>query len=345
MIAESAYQGDKTPYALELKSQYQKSCGTLMANIPPPATWTPPPIPPTLATSTPSHAPPLHSIKETHKSPKKDELVTAPESNLPPPAMWTPPPIPPSLTTLTPSDALQDDIPDYEQNIPPKSTKKDELLAASESSTALLQPSTAPSPHDETPPATLVSSPLAASTASDAGPLDSTQEDPLMQKDNPDSSDNLPDQSSKNDFSTAESSSAPLPPSDLPPSSTVSPLLAASTTLALDSSQENMDLKGNQPDTEQESDVGASAAKPPSQLPSTSTVTPGCDSSHENINVQVDKPDSEPENDEGDDSVLPKTPKYRIGTFVIKEVDDISCTGVIHRVVFDQNTFLYSVRW
>ena len=97
-----------------------------------------------------------------------------------------------------------------------------------------------------------------------------------------------------------------------------------------------MDLKGNQPDTEQESDVGASAAKPPSQLPSTSTVTPGCDSSHENINVQVDKPDSEPENDEGDDSVLPKTPKYRIGTFVMKEVDDISCTGVIHRVVFDQ---------
>ena len=165
-----------------------------------------------------------------------------------------------------------------------------------------------------------------------------------MQKDYPDSSDNLPDQSSKNDFSTAESSTAPLPPSDLPPSSTVSPPLAASTTLALDSSQENMDLKGNQPDTEQESDVGASAAKPPSQLPSTSTVTPGCDSSHENINVQVDKPDSEPENDEGDDSVLPKTPKYRIGTFVIKEVDDISCTGVIHRVVFDQNTFLYSVR-
>ena len=130
MIAESAYQGDKSPYALELKSQYQKSRGTLMANIPPPATWTPPPIPPTLATSTPSHAPPLHSIKETQKSPKKDELVAAPESNIPPPAMWTPPPIPPSLTTLTPSDALQDDIPDYEQNIPPKSTKKDELLAA-----------------------------------------------------------------------------------------------------------------------------------------------------------------------------------------------------------------------
>ena len=291
-----------------------------------------PPIPPSLAT------------KETQKSPKKDELVAVPEPNIPPPAMWTPPPIPPSLAALTPSDALQDDIPDYEQNIPPKSTKKDELLAASESSTALLQPSTAPSPHDETPPATLVSSTLAASTASDAGPLDSTQEDPLMQKDNPDSSDNLPDQSSKNDFSTAESSTAPLPPSDLLPSSTVSPPLAASTTLALDSSQDNMDLKGNQPDTEQESDVGASAAKPPSQLPSTSTVTPGCDSSHENINVQVDKPDSEPENDEGDDSVLPKTPKYRIGTFVIKEVDDISCTGVIHRVVFDQNTFLYSVR-
>jgi hypothetical protein len=298
MIAESAYQGDKTPYALELKAQYQKSRGTLMANIPPPAIWTPPPIPPTLATSTPSHAPSLYSIeetreslkkdelvadpelnipppamwtpppispslatKETQKSPKKDELVAAPESNIPP-AMWTPPPIPPSLADLTPSDALQEDKTDNEQNIPPKSTKKDELLAASESSTALLQPSTAPSPHDETPPATLVSSTLAASTASDAGPLDSTQENPFMQKDNPDSPDNLPDQSSKNDFSTAESSTAPLPPSDLFPSSRVSPLLAASTTLALDSSQENVDVKGNQPDTEQESDVGASATKP-----------------------------------------------------------------------------------
>jgi len=37
-----------------------------------------------------------------------------------------------------------------------------------------------------------------------------------MQKDYPDSFDNLPDQSSKNDFSTAESSTAPLPPSDVP---------------------------------------------------------------------------------------------------------------------------------
>ena len=96
MIAESAYQGKKTTYALVKKVQYQKSRGTLMANIPPPATWTPPPIPSSLARSTPSHAPPLHSIKETHKSPKKDELVAAPESNIPPPA------IPPSLATTEP---------------------------------------------------------------------------------------------------------------------------------------------------------------------------------------------------------------------------------------------------
>ena len=86
MIAESAYKTDKPPYALTLKAQYQMSRGTFMANIPPPATWTPPHIPPTLATSTTSDAPPLHSIEEKsslqedkpdsteklpHKSPKK----------------------------------------------------------------------------------------------------------------------------------------------------------------------------------------------------------------------------------------------------------------------------------
>jgi hypothetical protein len=60
--------------------------------------------------------------------------------------------------------------------------------------------------------------------------------------------------------------------------------------------------------------------------------------------VQGDNPDSEPESDQGDGSTEPKTPKYKVGTFVIKEVDDICCTGVIHRVVFEKESFLYSVK-
>jgi hypothetical protein len=60
--------------------------------------------------------------------------------------------------------------------------------------------------------------------------------------------------------------------------------------------------------------------------------------------VQVDKPESETESDQGDDSAEPKTPKYKVGTFIIKEVDGIWCTGVIHRVVFEKKSFVYSVK-
>jgi hypothetical protein len=58
------------------------------------------------------------------------------------------------------------------------------------------------------------------------------------------------------------------------------------------------------------------------------------DLSQKNPNVQGDKPDSEPENYEGDDLALPETPNYKIGMLIIKEVDDISCIGVIQRVAF-----------
>ena len=110
MIAESASKTDKPPYAVALKAQYQMSHGTFMANILPPATWTPPHNLPTLATSTTSDAPPFHSIKE--------------------------------------KSSLQEDKPDSTKKLPHKSPKEDELVAASESSTALPQPSTAPPPYD-----------------------------------------------------------------------------------------------------------------------------------------------------------------------------------------------------
>jgi len=61
-------------------------------------------------------------------------------------------------------------------------------------------------------------------------------------------------------------------------------------------------------------------------------------------NVQGDNSESEPESNQGDDSTEPKTPKYKVGTFIIKEVDGIWCTGVIHRVVFEKKLFLYSVK-
>jgi hypothetical protein len=67
-------------------------------------------------------------------------------------------------------------------------------------------------------------------------------------------------------------------------------------------------------------------------------------SSQENPNVQGDKPDSEPESDKGDGSSDPKTPKYKVGTFIIKELDKICCTGVIHRVILEKKLFLYSVK-
>jgi hypothetical protein len=60
--------------------------------------------------------------------------------------------------------------------------------------------------------------------------------------------------------------------------------------------------------------------------------------------VQGDIPDSEPDSDQGDGSVDPKTPKYKVGTFVIKEVDSIWCTRVIHKVVLEKKSFLYSVK-
>jgi hypothetical protein len=68
------------------------------------------------------------------------------------------------------------------------------------------------------------------------------------------------------------------------------------------------------------------------------------DSSQENPNVQGDRPDSEPESDKGDAFNDPKTPKYKVGTFIIKEADNIGCTGVIHRVIVEKKSFVYFVK-
>ena len=90
-------------------------------------------------------------------------------------------------------------------------------------------------------------------------------------------------------------------------------------------------------------DSAPPASVPPPLGEPTISETP-LDSSQENPNVQVDKPESEPESDQGDGSSNPKTPKYKVGTFIIKEMDDILCTGVIHRVIFEKKSFVYSVK-
>ena len=81
---------------------------------------------------------------------------------------------------------------------------------------------------------------------------------------------------------------------------------------------------------------------PPFAEPTTSGTS--LDSSQENPNVQGDRPDSEPESDQGDGSIHPKSPKNKVETFIIKEVDNIWCIGVRHSVVFEEKSFLYSVK-
>ena len=46
-----------------------------------------------------------------------------------------------------------------------------------------------------------------------------------------------------------------------------------------------------------------------------------------------------------EDEIDSQVPKYKVGTFVIKEVDNILCTGVIHRSSFDKTSFLNFVHF
>jgi hypothetical protein len=97
------------------------------------------------------------------------------------------------------------------------------------------------------------------------------------------------------------------------------------------------------PSADQPPSTSTPPSVPPPLVEPTISETP-LDSSQDNLNVQVDKPESEPESDQGDGSSDPKTPKYKVGTFIIKEMNDILCTGVIHRVIFEKNSFVYSVK-
>ena len=82
-------------------------------------------------------------------------------------------------------------------------------------------------------------------------------------------------------------------------------------------------------------DLAAPTSVPP---PLAEPITSGTslDSSQENPNVQGEKSDSETESDQVEGFNDPKTPKYKVGTFIIKEVDNIWCTGVIHRVILEK---------
>ena len=51
------------------------------------------------------------------------------------------------------------------------------------------------------------------------------------------------------------------------------------------------------------------------------------------------------EDSDKEDEIESQVPKYKVGTFVMKEVDSISCTGVIHNCSFDKTSFIYFVHF
>lgn len=99
--------------------------------------------------------------------------------------------------------------------------------------------------------------------------------------------------------------------------------------------------------TSESSSAQPSSVLPPAtsvSLPTASSTTGGAsfDADTENPEHQRDKSDSEPGSDQGDD--LPtREPKYKFGTFIRKEVDNIECTGFIHGYVLGEESFVYYV--
>ena len=89
-----------------------------------------------------------------------------------------------------------------------------------------------------------------------------------------------------------------------------------------------------------ETSTATPSAYPPPQtlvtptLSASTTAVTLSESSQENPNVQRDKPDSEPESDQEDGYIDPKTPKYEVETFAIKEVDNIWCTSYTYTGLF-----------
>ncbi len=66
------------------------------------------------------------------------------------------------------------------------------------------------------------------------------------------------------------------------------------------------------------------------------------DADTENPELQRDKSDSEPKSDQGDEPPT-REPKYKVGMFIRKEVDNIECTGFIYQYVLDKESFVYYV--
>ena len=109
----------------------------------------------------------------------------------------------------------------------------------------------------------------------------------------------------------------------------VAPPAATAAATSLDTSQENTHEKLD----------GHDSGAPSSVSPLAASTTLPRDSTQVNQNIRDDDEGSEPENDEKDDSAHPKTAKLKIGTFVIKEFDNISCVGAfaqwfMHRTHF-----------
>ena len=79
-------------------------------------------------------------------------------------------------------------------------------------------------------------------------------------------------------------------------------------------------------------------------MPTASSTTSGAsfDADTENPELQRDKSDSEPKSNQGDESPT-REPKYKVGTFVRKEVDNIECTGFIHDYLRSKESFVYYV--
>ncbi len=99
--------------------------------------------------------------------------------------------------------------------------------------------------------------------------------------------------------------------------------------------------------TSESSSAQPSSVLPPATsvlLPTASSTTVGAsfDADKENPEVQRDKSDSEPESDQGDEP-HPREPKYKVGMFIKKEVDNIECTGFIHDYELGKESFVYRV--
>ncbi len=86
------------------------------------------------------------------------------------------------------------------------------------------------------------------------------------------------------------------------------------------------------------------------------TVGASFDADNENRELPRDKSNSEAESDQGNnpdpreqenDQVAepnPREPKYKVGTFVKREVDSIACSGFIHGYALDNESFMYHVQ-